>query len=104
MIDNIKNEDAWAQNAVLEITNVHVIPNEEYRKHDAVNQSFLKDVLDQAVTNAREALARRVNALSEDAVELLKLAAVVGYEFDYPTLAVVSEQPEERGALPPAFI
>ena len=44
----------------------------------------------------REALARRVNTLSEDAVELLKLAAVVGYEFDFATLSVVSEQPEER--------
>ena len=44
----------------------------------------------------REALARRVNALSEDAVDLLKLAAVIGYEFDFATLSVVSEQSADR--------
>jgi len=43
----------------------------------------------------REALAQRVNALSDDAVELLRLAAVAGYEFDFDTLRVVSQQPEE---------
>ncbi|MEZ4552302.1 MAG: protein kinase [Dehalococcoidia bacterium] len=44
----------------------------------------------------REALARRVNALSEDAVEMLKLAAVIGYDFDFSTLSIVSELDDDR--------
>ena len=46
--------------------------------------------------SVREALARRVNELGEEAVELLKLAAIVGYEFDYTTLSIISEFEEER--------
>ena len=44
----------------------------------------------------REALARRVNELDHDAVELLKLAAIVGYEFDFSTLSIISEFDEDR--------
>ena len=44
----------------------------------------------------REALSRRVNELPEDAVELLKLAAIAGYEFDFTTLSIISDVDENR--------
>ena len=44
----------------------------------------------------REALSRRVNELPEDAVELLKLAAIVGYDFDFATLSIISDYEDDR--------
>jgi tetratricopeptide (TPR) repeat protein len=44
----------------------------------------------------REALGRRLDRLSEEADELLKVAAVVGREFPYETLALLHEGGEEE--------
>ena len=50
----------------------------------------------QTPDGVREALSRRVNELSDDAVELLKLAAIVGYEFDFPTLSMITDLGDDR--------
>ena len=44
----------------------------------------------------KEALGRRLNRLSEEANELLQVAAVVGREFNFETLALVREHEDEE--------
>ena len=44
----------------------------------------------------REALGRRLNRISEEANELLQIAAVVGSEFTYDTLTLMEERDEEE--------
>ena len=43
----------------------------------------------------REALGRRLDRLSEEANELLTVAAVVGREFTYDTLTLLEERDDE---------
>ena len=44
----------------------------------------------------REALGRRLNRISEEANELLQIAAVVGSEFNYDTLTLLGDHDEEE--------
>jgi predicted ATPase len=55
-----------------------------------------KSVSDIAVPDGvREALGRRLDLLSEDANELLAIAAIAGREFTYETLSLLGERDEE---------
>ena len=68
---------------------VNLMTEEGSFEADSVSDIALPD-------GVREALGRRLDRLSEEANELLTMASVVGREFEYETLKLLSEHEDER--------